>query len=138
LLYKALNNFYIKYLLAIFSIVGGYLFLFLFDRFNNHQHTTLCIFKLTTGIPCPGCGMGRATIELIRGNFAEAYHYNILSIPFSILILIALVWMFLDLFNSRETFFVFISKEMKFFYKVLIVVVLIVDWVVNIIRGVYF
>ncbi|MCR6640351.1 MAG: DUF2752 domain-containing protein [Sporocytophaga sp.] len=136
MLYKALNNFYIKYLLAIFSIVGGYLFLFLFDRFNNHQHITLCIFKLTTGIPCPGCGMGRATIELIRGNFAEAYHYNILSIPFSVLVIITFIWMIIDLITSRDTFFNFIGKEMKLSYKVLIVMVLIMDWLVNIIRGV--
>jgi len=136
LLFKTFNNFYIKYLLAIFIIVGGYLFLFLFDLFNNHQHITLCIFKLATGIPCPGCGMGRATLELIKGNFAEAFHYNILSIPFSILIVIVFIWLVIDLLIRRETFFIFIGKEMRFSYKIVILLILAVDWAVNIIRGV--
>ncbi|WP_028980589.1 DUF2752 domain-containing protein [Sporocytophaga myxococcoides] len=135
MLFKAFNNFYLKYLLAISVIVGGYLFLYVFDHYNNHQHFTLCIFKRITGIPCPGCGMGRATLELMKGDFAEAFLYNILSIPFSILIIISLIWMFVDLFRQKDTFFVYIQKGMKLQYRILIFVVLVMNWIVNIIRG---
>lgn len=80
--------------------------------------------------------MGRATLELMKGNLSEAFQYNILSIPFSIVIIISLIWMFADLFRQKDTFFVFIEKRMKFQYRILIFVVLVMDWVVNIIRGV--
>lgn len=35
-----------------------------------------CPFEALTGIPCPGCGMTRAILSLIAGNFGEAALYN--------------------------------------------------------------
>jgi len=32
-----------------------------------------CPIKLAFGIPCPGCGLTRATISLLRGDFAKAF-----------------------------------------------------------------
>lgn len=32
----------------------------------------ICPWKAATGIPCPGCGLTRATIRFARGDFAEA------------------------------------------------------------------
>ena len=31
-----------------------------------------CIFKGALGLPCPGCGMTRATVALLRGEWQEA------------------------------------------------------------------
>ena len=31
-----------------------------------------CFYKKYLGIECPGCGMQRAIIELLRGNFIES------------------------------------------------------------------
>jgi hypothetical protein len=36
----------------------------------------LCPFALATGTPCPGCGLGRATIALVTGHPAEAFHFH--------------------------------------------------------------
>jgi len=35
-----------------------------------------CPFEALTGIPCPGCGMTRAILSLIAGNFGAAALYN--------------------------------------------------------------
>jgi hypothetical protein len=32
-----------------------------------------CMYKKYIGIDCPGCGMQRAFIELLKGNFAESF-----------------------------------------------------------------
>ncbi|MBQ8577434.1 MAG: DUF2752 domain-containing protein [Clostridia bacterium] len=36
----------------------------------------LCILRLTTGIPCPGCGMTRAALAVFRGEFDRAFSYH--------------------------------------------------------------
>ena len=131
---KISHNYFAKYLLTIFLIVGGYLALVAFDNFSNHQHTTLCIFKLATGIPCPGCGMGRATLELFRGNIAQSFNYNILCIPFTLTIIAAMFWLLADFIQRKETFFNFVKQDIKAKYKVLLFAVIFVDWTTNIIR----
>lgn len=42
-----------------------------------------CLFHLVTDVPCPGCGMTRACLAIIHGQFGDAWHYQ----PFSFLII---------------------------------------------------
>ena len=39
-----------------------------------------CVFRLVTGLKCPGCGLTHAYIELLKGNIHGAMNYNALSI----------------------------------------------------------
>ncbi|MGQ9880854.1 MAG: DUF2752 domain-containing protein [Armatimonadota bacterium] len=52
---------------------------------------TVCTFRLVTGKPCPTCGMTRATCALVHGEWAEAWHYHPLVVPFW-LALTGLLW----------------------------------------------
>lgn len=36
------------------------------------RHTLPCFYKKYLGIECPGCGMQRAFIELLKGNIIES------------------------------------------------------------------
>ena len=108
--------------------------LIFFDSYTNHQYKTLCLFKLITGIPCPGCGMGRATLEIIKGNIGSSFMYHILCIPFTITIIISLAWLLIDLIQRKETFFPFISSKIKLPYKILLFLLIAVSWGMNIIR----
>lgn len=36
----------------------------------------LCPYRALTGLPCPGCGLTRATHYLLRGDLATAWAYN--------------------------------------------------------------
>ena len=37
-------------------------------------HLFACPYKALTGIDCPGCGMQRSFIELLKGNLTESFH----------------------------------------------------------------
>lgn len=133
LLFKLLQNYYAKYLLTIFSIVGGYLSLVLLDIFSRN-HQTFCLFKSITGIPCPGCGMGRATLSLLKGNIPLSFSYNILCIPFTLAITVSLFWLSVDILRKKETFYKFIKQEISNKYKFLLIAIIFIDWTINIIR----
>ncbi len=36
----------------------------------------MCLFKWFTGLPCPGCGMTRAYVQLFSGHLEEAFYYH--------------------------------------------------------------
>lgn len=69
-------------------LVGGTaLVLFAFIIMGNDQ---LCIIHNITGLPCPGCGMTRAYLALLRGDLAGAFYYHPLfwMVPFGAVVLI--------------------------------------------------
>jgi len=35
-----------------------------------------CPFRQLTGLPCPGCGMTRACLAMLRGNWAAVWKFN--------------------------------------------------------------
>ena len=47
---------------------------------------TLCWFKATLGMPCPGCGATRSVLSLFRGNFGDAFAWHPLIVITLILI----------------------------------------------------
>src|SRR5688572_18622713 len=36
----------------------------------------LCAFYLTTGLPCPGCGLTRSVVSCAHGNWSAAVYYH--------------------------------------------------------------
>ena len=78
--------------------------------------------------------MGRATLELFKGNFIISIKYNILSIPFTIIAITSLIWLIVDLLKKRETFFVYILMDIKIKFKLLIFGLILIDWIANILR----
>lgn len=49
-----------------------------------------CPIRFLSGIPCPGCGMTRACIAVLRFDLAEAFHFHPLFFlaPFILLLLL--------------------------------------------------
>ena len=53
-------------------------------------HMVTCSYKKYLGVECPGCGMQRAFIELLKGNFIESLKLYP-ALPTTLFILIFLV-----------------------------------------------
>lgn len=50
---------------------------------------TVCIWSNLWGVPCPGCGLGRAWLALWHGDLGRMWHYHAL-LP--VIMLFFLVW----------------------------------------------
>ena len=90
-----------------------------------------CLFKTLFNIPCPGCGMTRAFLEIFKFNFSKAFYYNILSIPLFIFLIYSFALIVYDVIHKKNIFF---TKTNKLFnkYWILIVILLIISEIVNI------
>ena len=42
-------------------------------------YTIPCFFHETTGLYCPGCGLQRATYDMLHGEMQAAFNVNVLS-----------------------------------------------------------
>jgi hypothetical protein len=82
---EILNN-WIKIILKysihnwLYTVVGGYFILsiLLFSYFDINIGIP-CLFRLATGLKCPGCGLTHAFAHIIKFQFAEAWADNKLS-----------------------------------------------------------
>ncbi len=43
--------------------------------------TSTCLVKIATGLPCPACGMTRASLRLLRGDLAGSLATHPLALP---------------------------------------------------------
>ena len=62
---------------------------------------TFCPFRLLTGLPCPGCGMGHALVFALRGDFASSWHSHPLGLPLFVLWTAWLGWGAFNLGRGR-------------------------------------
>jgi len=63
---------------------------------------TLCPFRLLTGLPCPGCGMGHALVYALRGDFGASFRSHPLGIPLLAIWTAWLAWGVVNLWRGRE------------------------------------
>jgi len=52
------------------------------------SYFTICTFKIVTGLPCPGCGLTHSFCSIGKGDFNEAFAYNLLGPPLFLLALL--------------------------------------------------
>ncbi len=66
------------------------------------SHQQVCFYKKYFGIECPGCGMQRAFIELLKGNFVESLVLFPALIPTIFLILYLIVHLIFKFRNGAN------------------------------------
>lgn len=106
----------VKILLMLFALAVFLLFL------NSFGIRIPCVFRLLTGLKCPGCGTTRMCLSLLHGNVRAAVYYNKI-VPFLLppLAIIFVRQCYNYVFNGK---FVFSKFEHRFFI-VSIVILLI-------------
>lgn len=55
------------------------------------DHTLPCPFRYLTGCDCPGCGLQRSILRLLKGEFQESIQIHPAGIPFVLLVVFILV-----------------------------------------------
>ncbi len=126
-------NYKMKYLGIIFILILGYFFLYNYSSsIGGH---TVCIFKNITGIPCPACGSTRATILLLHGNIWESILMNPFGIITNFLIFGSVCWMIYDIIKGRDTFFVKMKMSWDKRIKIILILIIVVNWIWNIKKG---
>lgn len=124
----------IKYAIAI---AIGYTTLLLMDLQQNHEHNnTICIIKNLTNIPCPGCGLGRATLAFFNGNFIQSFHYHILGIPLTTFIAVSFVALLIDAIKGTNRFMEKIDQLITWKIYLLFLALTLLSWYINIQRGI--
>ena len=66
------------------------------------QHLFTCVFKSHFGLECPGCGMQRALISLLKGNLLESFRYHPALIPFIITVILLIAQIILKRENGGK------------------------------------
>jgi len=69
-----------------------------------------CTIKSLTGYECPGCGMQRAFIALLRGELVDSFSYNASLLPFLITIIFTISHLIFGYKNGARMIVVLFSS----------------------------
>lgn len=47
---------------------------------------SICLFRITLGLPCPACGLTRAALALLRLDLAAATRFHPLALPLALVV----------------------------------------------------
>ena len=86
-----------------------------------------CLIYNIFKIPCPGCGLTRATAELLKGNLIESLKYNALLIPLALSYLIYSYAYIKDVFNNTSYLNNTLIKYKRYFIVLSLIVVIIIE-----------
>ena len=95
---------------------------------------TLCVFKGTTGLPCPTCGSTRAMSRLFALDFAGAFAMN----PFTTLVaFVVAAWAVADLalLPRRESLGLEVREPLGFGLRVATLLLFLANWVYLLVAG---
>lgn len=109
--------------ILIVELLFGYIILNGLVPFN-------CFFRDYLGIRCPGCGLTRSFKSLLKLNFKEAIHYNIIGIPLFILLIILTIFLIIDSIKNTNKTLIYLNNFLKKYYF-LIIIILIITMLIN-------
>jgi hypothetical protein len=130
------------YSILLIACVAGYIWLYLSITSNVTENTSVevCLIKHATNIPCPSCGSTRSVISLTKGNFVEAFDSNPIGYIVTLIMLIAPIWIIVDIILRSNTLFVCYQKIESELKKpklaIPLILLVIINWIWNITKGI--
>lgn len=86
----------------------------------------ICPFFNMFKIPCPGCGLTRSILCLIKFNFRESISYNILGL---IITIVFIAYICLLIIKKDKYFIDFICKNKKIIIILAVIMTIIVEFI---------
>ena len=129
------------YSLLFTACLAGYIWLYYSIKSNltGNKSLEVCLIKHATNIPCPSCGSTRSIISLTKGNFVEAFELNPIGYIVALIMLIAPVWIIVDIILKNNSLFVCYQKIESHLkkpkYTIPLILLVIINWIWNIIKG---
>lgn len=125
-----------KNILSLLGLAGLFAFLLLFEQPTDYHADTICLFRIITGYPCPGCGIGRGMALLLHLQFYEALMMNPLAIPFTIGGIAAVPLLIYDIIKNKETAFNIMKHKLKIniWFLIFLVILTLANWYWNILK----
>ena len=78
-----------------------------------------CIFKCVTGLPCPGCGLTRASLSLISFQWGKVLYYNAFIFPIALLSILGIVNRYIrNKSNQKLTKWIILTGVCMIFYYI--------------------
>jgi hypothetical protein len=115
-------------LLAILAIVVGYAVYLIPSLFEVQGVEGFCLFREVSGIPCPGCGMGKASTMLFSGNISGSLLIHPLALPFAFGAFLSIIWLTVDVLKKRTSLLRLLRTNMKRPYIIIMSFVILTIW----------
>lgn len=121
-----------------FSVLMAAGFTWLAVNMNGQYTTSVCMFKNTTGIPCPACGTTRGMMQLFHGELWNAILANPFSIPAAIALAILPAWLLYDLLRKKESLYQAFRKAESIINRkpvaIAFALMVVCNWIWNLIK----
>ena len=123
---KQTLNFVLSAKIFLISLVLAGIYIRLSGQAFETVYFLPCIFKGVTGIPCPGCGMTRACLAILQGEFSTAWRYH----PFSFQLIGLIILIVFQPEYTQETWGAISLIKQKIIVSILILLCLSL-WLVH-------
>lgn len=127
------------YTILFLACLGGFTWVLLSANHLTSADTSVCIVKKITGLPCPSCGSTRSVLSLFHGDFTGAFYWNPFGYIITITMIIAPLWILLDIIRKHDSLHRFYSKMEDFVRQKSVFIpsifLITANWVWNIMKG---
>lgn len=87
-------------LLLIFSLP---ITLSVFYAYTDHNSPFSCPILAFTGVPCPGCGLTRSFLSLVKLEIKNSFSYHLFGPILFVFLLVIIIYLLTEILSKRKT-----------------------------------
>lgn len=88
---------------AVLTLLVPYL-IHIFGHGDIEKAQSLCVFKMLTGLPCPGCGITKSLIFLYQGDLAKSLSFHVFGLPLVLSCILLIGLLSVELITKKAYF----------------------------------